>query len=72
MGFESYKARKPEVSNDELPLVDVMRISRTLPSLLMVNVAVAWIVREARAAGSMLDCTQFCEIRRRIASTYAG
>jgi len=69
MGFESYKARKLEVSNDELPLPSVMRMSRTLPSRLMVNVAVAWIVREARAAGSMLDCIQFCEIRLRIAST---
>ncbi len=41
MGFESYKARKLEVSNDELPLLSVMRMSRTLPSRLMVNVAVA-------------------------------
>jgi len=69
MGFESYKARKPEVSNDEFPLLVAMRMSRTLPSRLMVNVAVAWIVREARTAGSMLDCIQFCEMRLRIAST---
>ncbi len=36
------------------------------------EVAVARTLREARAAGSMLDWFQFCEILRIMAATYAG